>query len=402
MIWYCSLRRACALGIATVLIAACGGQPQTSAPTSAPTTAAASPPPAATQAAPTKPPAPTSQPLPTAPAAPAATAPAAPAPALTRSLQLQEPFLQGEDVTAAQQRLHDLGYTRVGAADGVFGPDTDAAVRAFQNVNGLTSDGIVGPQTWEALFGAAAIPAPTVTPIVAGDSGWVMGGVYAGGWLDGATTAQLLNGNERYRLYAMTSALGDVTGGKPESLGPEACEQTFQVALTPAPTASQTIAVGGDWEVLPRVPVEETATPALEKALAKLLQEQGISRPEVQISKIVRIDIEGDGTDEQLIVAARHVGGDTPTPMIAAGDYSLVALSRGANEALIPIVAEYYPQAAEFAAPNLHSLVAVLDLNGDGQLEMIVDSAYYEGAATIAYNISGDQVQETLVVGCGV
>jgi peptidoglycan hydrolase-like protein with peptidoglycan-binding domain len=56
------------------------------------------------------------------------------------------------------------------AADGIFGPQTRAAVRSFQASNGLEVDGIVGPQTRGALFdqgvgGGDLIRAPWVAPV---------------------------------------------------------------------------------------------------------------------------------------------------------------------------------------------------------------------------------------------
>jgi len=41
--------------------------------------------------------------------------------------------------------------------DGVFGPNTETAVKGFQADNGLQQDGIVGPLTWRALANAAAL-----------------------------------------------------------------------------------------------------------------------------------------------------------------------------------------------------------------------------------------------------
>jgi hypothetical protein len=44
--------------------------------------------------------------------------------------------------------------TRAGiAADGIFGADTEAAVRRFQRDRGMVPDGIVGPKTWAVLMG---------------------------------------------------------------------------------------------------------------------------------------------------------------------------------------------------------------------------------------------------------
>jgi hypothetical protein len=56
----------------------------------------------------------------------------------------------GPDVTALQQRLLELGFDPNGV-DGVFGPGTESAVKAFQQANGLTVDGKVGPITRAAL-----------------------------------------------------------------------------------------------------------------------------------------------------------------------------------------------------------------------------------------------------------
>lgn len=59
----------------------------------------------------------------------------------------------GEAVRAAQRQLNKHAYKLV--VDGVFGAGTDSATRDFQRQNGLTVDGIFGPNTWRTLAGGA-------------------------------------------------------------------------------------------------------------------------------------------------------------------------------------------------------------------------------------------------------
>lgn len=55
-------------------------------------------------------------------------------------------------VRAAQTLLNKYGYRL--AVDGVFGPGTRSAAASFQSAKGITSDGIIGPVTWQYLAGS--------------------------------------------------------------------------------------------------------------------------------------------------------------------------------------------------------------------------------------------------------
>ena len=57
---------------------------------------------------------------------------------------------RGVYVCILQDGLTTLGYN-TGGLDGVFGNLTNSAVRSFQSKNGLTVDGLVGTNTWNAL-----------------------------------------------------------------------------------------------------------------------------------------------------------------------------------------------------------------------------------------------------------
>ncbi len=58
--------------------------------------------------------------------------------------------MTGDDVFALQERLLELGYDS-GRADGVFGRQTEQALRSFQRDYGMAPDGICGPRTLRHL-----------------------------------------------------------------------------------------------------------------------------------------------------------------------------------------------------------------------------------------------------------
>lgn len=61
---------------------------------------------------------------------------------------------QGSEVKKLQTALNQAGYSL--NVDGIYGKETEAAVRDYQRKNGLAVDGIAGNRTQTSLYGAAA------------------------------------------------------------------------------------------------------------------------------------------------------------------------------------------------------------------------------------------------------
>ncbi|MDX1469796.1 MAG: peptidoglycan-binding protein, partial [Acidimicrobiia bacterium] len=62
-----------------------------------------------------------------------------------RLLFMRRPMMRGEDVAELQSRLNSLGFDS-GKVDGIYGPDTAAAVAEFQRNRNLAEDGRAGPE----------------------------------------------------------------------------------------------------------------------------------------------------------------------------------------------------------------------------------------------------------------
>ncbi len=77
-----------------------------------------------------------------------------------RFLYITVPPFRGDDVREAQRFLNSLGFS-AGKEDGIFGRETELAVKAFQANTGLPPDGILGASTINALLSLRHAVKPT-------------------------------------------------------------------------------------------------------------------------------------------------------------------------------------------------------------------------------------------------
>ena len=75
-----------------------------------------------------------------------------PAQDFSRDLKLTAPRMKGDDVAKVQNQLLSLGFKDIGAADGWFGPKTEKAVKAYQELLGFSQNGGVDGKLWKAMF----------------------------------------------------------------------------------------------------------------------------------------------------------------------------------------------------------------------------------------------------------
>jgi hypothetical protein len=116
--------------VVIVVVALGSGSPRKRAPTVESTAIATTPPPPATTAAP----------------------PPAPAIRVPTTIALKRGD-SGTPVRTLQRALVRLGLLKA-TPNGVYGPQTQAAVTAFQTAHGLTADGVFGPKTAAAMNAA--------------------------------------------------------------------------------------------------------------------------------------------------------------------------------------------------------------------------------------------------------
>jgi hypothetical protein len=269
--------------------------------------------------------------------------------------------------------------------------------------------------SFPALLEAAIVSAPDVHPIIEVETGYFFGASESGKWVKPDEAAKSVTNETTYRVYCLAEQVGKITATKPVS-AEEPCPDTLIVSLSSKPKDG-VIGLAASWNPLPRKPmIAETTQSVYVKAVRDFLKARGVTDPKVRITRILRVDLEGDGEEEVLISATNYFRDDKPNGSSAtlfrgeapihaarAGSYSIVILRRVVDGSIQTklVAGEVYAKPDESVAPNVYKVAAVLDLNGDGKLEVIVHSFYYEGGQTTIYQCEPDKIEPVLSVECG-
>ncbi len=151
---------------------------------------------------------------------------------------------------------------------------------------------------------------------------------------------------------------------------------------------------------------ESNAAAAHVDAVRAELNAQGVAADiPVEIDRVFRLDIEGDGVDE-VIIEANRVGerGDMPI-FLDPGHYSILILRRlQSDDSVANITLSVDVTSAENSKDYL-TVVTVrgaADVNGDGTLELFTDYRGYEWGGRTMWTVDGDDVAVALSEGCGV
>jgi hypothetical protein len=261
----------------------------------------------------------------------------------------------------------------------------------------------IPPATISAIPPFTPLPdEESISPILyvsaTSDTFWLLGGIRKNGeWLQPAQIGPYLHGGAYVDLYqggSLTSV--NVLDWK---LNPR-CQAYYVESNGSIPKPG--VAVKRDWPVqtgaIGEISVDE---PVYSQAVADWLKSQGAAPSEIHVTRIMQADLQGDGVNEVLVSATYFAS--TVFPTSQAGDYSVILLRKvlGNEVVTVPIVADFYMSATpEANYPNTYSLIDVLDLNRDGNFEIIVGIDRWEGEGAVVFTVSGGTFTQVLQEFC--
>jgi len=232
----------------------------------------------------------------------------------------------------------------------------------------------------------------------------VLGGSIAG---EIVAASRLVEAMEHAQDYTVVDLAGvrstALSIGRPRSVAPDAdCEDEYEQELALAPDDLgdlRAALLGPPDKIGARVRavtlLDGEDLDRLRGDIRVYLDESGFLHSGVELSQAMRFDADGDGVEDVLINAI-----NSQRQNMRRGEYALILLKDGASGRIVPLAEEITDETHDY--PSLlweNTVVAVVDFDGDGAMELIVYGVFYygDGWEVIRLNEQGGDV----VLGCG-
>lgn len=251
-----------------------------------------------------------------------------------------------------------------------------------------------------SIFAAAQ---KTVAPIVQmnptgegepNDWSYLLGGVENGKYLDAKTTFGKMKKDEKFSLLSFEKGnLGESLIGEIKE-GPGACLENYFIETPIKTPANLAVGSSAKWNVFPRKPQNiYLKGTTYQKSVADVLRERGLTKVPVNLKQTVLVDLDGDGTEEVLLVANRSAKDAEESPSV--GTYSVFVIRKivGGKVQNIVVGANVLAKKSDYFDGN-YTFSGVADLNGDGKLEIIAEVTGYEENSIKVFELKGGKISE--------
>ncbi|MEL7449584.1 MAG: hypothetical protein AAFN78_10260 [Pseudomonadota bacterium] len=250
-----------------------------------------------------------------------------------------------------------------------------------------------------SLTADAAYNGDIINSYVDTSTGYVIGGSVSRKWLPVSDSVARLNYRQSWWVYGIGRALGRVDSGPAQPAG-SGCEGWRVEFLDLGPKTSDAFAILGRWNGAPRkAEYQSLDHPAYMSLVSETLADHGIASADITLTANLRIDLDDDGIDEVVLSATNMTPGEAGAE---SDSYSVVLLRKSTVSGVFTRLLTHtlVPEGCSSCDPAVHRVGGLVDLNGDGNVEIIVRTTSRLASGGTVFAASGLEPEEVLTWSC--